>query len=172
MNLPLWLWRLLWPIRAKWHAGLEVGELFPEFRLDDLQGHSHAVPERSGRAWTLLWFTNLCEDCRARIPLLEELREAAGGRLRILAVSLLGEDQTLPRQVSSSCGFPILLDPRDIVAHELGLEHPPQTCPLKNLFILDPDGRIALRHHLSALKPDEFRALWRACLREGGLRRE
>ena len=155
------LWRLLWPLRARWQTGLEIGSYFPDFSLTDLTGRKHCLSARPTGQWTVLWLTNLCEDCRSKVPLLEELRLEAGERFRVLAISLLGDDLTLPRQVAAECGFPILLDPEDIVARELGLHHPPQTCPLHNLFILNGGGRITFRHHLSALEPAAFRALWR-----------
>lgn len=160
MSLTLGIWKLLRPIRALWHKGLEKGDYFPDFALSDEAGREYHLSDNPAGKLTVLWLTNLCEDCRSKVPLLEDLRREAGDRFRILAVSLLGDDATLPRQVAAQCGFPILLDPEDIVAHKLGLSHPPQTCPLHNLFILDKDGRVVFRHHLSALKPEAFRALW------------
>lgn len=156
------LWRMGWRWRAGASAALDLGERFPDFSLNDLQGKSHHLSAPSEAEHTVLWLTNLCEDCRSKAPLLEELRSVAGGRVRIMAISLLGNDPTLPRVASANCGFPFLLDPDDIVAHKFGLTHPPQTCPLHNLFILDKDGRIVFRHHLSALKPETFRSLWKA----------
>ncbi len=164
MSLTLRIWKLLWPLRAWWHKGLAEGDYFPDFTLHDDAGRVYSLSDNPARKLTVLWLTNFCEDCRSKVPLLEELRREAGSKFRVLAVSLLGDDPMLPRQVSAQCGFPILLDPEDIVAHKLGLTHPPQTCPLHNLFILDKDGRIAFRHHLSALKPEAFKALWRGYL--------
>lgn len=155
------IWRLLWPFRAWAHKGLEVGDRFPDFSLLDPDGRRHRLSDDRGGRKTVLWLTNLCEDCRSKAPLLEELAREAPDRFRILAVSLLGDDETLPRRVSAAGGFPILLDPEDIVAHRLGLAHPPGTCPLHNLFFLDEGLRVTFRHHLSALKPEAFRALWR-----------
>lgn len=165
-RLSLAIWKLLWPIRALWHKGLEVGDVFPDFTLEDAAGRAFSLSDNPGGKRTVLWLTNLCEDCRAKVPLLEELRREAGDRFRILAVSLLGGDAALPRQVAAQGGFPVLLDPEDIVQHELGLPHPAGTCPLHNLYILEKDGRIAYRHHLSALKPETFRALWSKMDRE------
>ncbi|MBI2385330.1 MAG: TlpA family protein disulfide reductase [Elusimicrobia bacterium] len=155
------IWKLLWPLRAWRRKGLEEGDYFPGFTLSDAAGRRFSLSENPEGKMTALWLTNLCEDCRSKVPLLEELRREAGDRFRILAISLLGDDRTLPAQVSARCGFPILLDPEDIVARKLGLAHPPRTCPLHNLFILDRDRRIVFRHHLSALKPEAFRTLWR-----------
>jgi peroxiredoxin len=166
-RLKIGLWKILWPVRARWQTGLEKGEVFPDFALKDLAGREQRLSAHGAGRWTVLWLTNLCDDCRSKVPLLEELRLESGEKFRVLAVSLLGDDLTLPRQVSGQCGFPILLDPADIVGHELGLPHPPQTCPLHNLFILDEHGRIVFRHHLSALKPEAFRALWRGYVHKG-----
>lgn len=160
MNLTMGIWRLLWPVRAWWHRGLEKGDYFPDFTLRDLTGLGYSLSDNPDGKMTVLWLTNLCEECRSKVPLLEELRREAGDRFRILAISLLGDDATLPRQISALCGFPILMDPEDIVGRKLGLSHPPQTCPLHNLFILDKDGRVVFRHHLSALKAESFRAIW------------
>ena len=161
-----WFWRRTWKLRSTFAGGLRVGELFPDFSLKDLEGRAYGLSDPTPARHTALWFTNLCEDCRARAPLLDELRREAGERFRVLAVSILGADETLPRQVSGRYGFPMLLDPEDIVATRLGLAHPPGTCPLHNFFILDWMGRVRLRHHLSALKDEDLRVLWRDCLKE------
>lgn len=162
-----WLWRLTWPLQAAASPGaLRVGDAFPDFGLHDAEGHLHTLSEETEAEWTVLWFTNLCEDCRGKAPLLEELRTASGGRFRILAVSLLGDETALPLSVGLRVGFPILLDPGDAVAEELGLPHAPGACPLRNLFIVDRSRRIHFHHHLSAMTPEAFRALWRGLLSE------
>jgi thiol-disulfide isomerase/thioredoxin len=164
MSLTMGIWKLLWPVRAWWHKGMEVGDYFPDFTLNDDAGRAYVLSDNPGGRLTVLWLTNLCEDCLLKAPLLEELRREAPERFRILAVSLLGADAALPSRVSAQYGFPILLDPEDIVAHKLGLAHPPGTCPLHNLIILDCQRRVMFRHHLSALKPEAFRALWQELL--------
>lgn len=161
MRTPLWLWRLLWPIRARLHPGAEIGGCFPDFTLRGTDGEEHSLYDAAPGVHTILWLTNLCEDCRAKVPLLNELGGAADGRLRVLAVSILAVDDPLPGQVAPGCRFPILLDPEDVVSRRLGQAHPPGACPMRNLHIVDGLGKIAFKHHLSALKPDEFRAACR-----------
>lgn len=149
----LWLWRLLWPLRARMSRGLAVGSTFPDFSLSDTEGRTHRLSGGDGRP-TALWFTNFCADCRSRIPLLRE----AAARARVLAVSILPVDDPLPLESAPGCGFPVLLDPEDVVGRRLGLPHPPGACPLHNFFVVDAAGRILLKHHLSALSPERFRA--------------
>lgn len=160
-KLKLLFWRWSWRLRARRTQGLQAGGIFPNFTLKDIQGRSHTLSGPSNNQYTLLWFTNLCEDCRTKIPLLDELQHEAGDQFRILAISILSVNSPLPYEVSKSCSFPILLDPEDVVGKHLKLPHPPETCPLHNLFILDEKGRIVFRHHLSALKPDTFRKIWK-----------
>jgi len=164
------LWRLGWRLRAWEKTGLQPGALFPDFALTDLEGRRHRLWELFPGKGAALWFTNFCEDCRARMPLLEELQREAGGRFEVLAVSLLGKDEALPRRAAQSCAFPVLLDPEDVVGRKLGLPHPLGACPLFNFFLLDNQGRILFRHHLSALAPDRFRKLWRGPITAGGNR--
>lgn len=152
----LGLWKLLWPLRARLARGLAVGSTFPDFSLADTAGQVHRLSEGDGRP-TALWFTNFCEDCRSRIPLLQE----AAGRVRVLAVSILPVDDPLPLESAPACGFPVLLDPEDVVGRRLGLAHPPGACPLHNFFIVDAAGRILLKHHLSAFSPEKLGAVWR-----------
>ena len=155
------LWRLLWPLRARLSRGLAVGAVFPDFTLRDPGGKAHRLSDTEA-GLTALWFTNFCEDCRSRIPLLRELE----GRARVLAVSILPADDPLALAQAPRCGFPVLLDPEDVVGRRLGLAHPPGTCPIHNFFVVDSAGRILLKHHLSAFSPEKFRAAWRA-LAEG-----
>ncbi|MBI4348659.1 MAG: redoxin domain-containing protein [Elusimicrobia bacterium] len=161
MRPRLWLWKALWPWRARSSRNLRPGSVFPDFALEDTAGWRHELSDNPERRLTVLWFTNLCEDCRERIPLLREVAAVSGRDFRVWAVSILAADDPLARREAPGCGFPVLVDPDDIVAHELGLSHPPGTCPLHNLFILDADGRILLKRHLSAIAPEEFREAWR-----------
>ncbi|MBI2384675.1 MAG: TlpA family protein disulfide reductase [Elusimicrobia bacterium] len=161
MKIPNLLWKLLWPLRTRLHPGADIGGCFPDFTLRDTFGREHSLYAGGREKHTVLWLTNLCGDCRAKIPLLEEVRSESGGRVRVLAVSLLDLDDPLPMTVSLVCGFPILLDPDDVVARRLGQTHPPGACPLRNIYIVDGAGTIRFKHHLSAVKPEEFRAVWR-----------
>jgi peroxiredoxin len=158
------LWRKTWGVRAAIDSRRRQGEIFPDFTMTDVSGRSHTLS--GSRGLTVLWLTNLCEDCRSRVPLLREMVSAG---LRVLAVSILPVDDPLPREFGKSAPFAVLLDPEDIVTRVLGLEHPQGTCPLHNLYIIDVERRILFRHHLSAVRPDEFRTAWRELAAQSGL---
>ncbi|TPW21680.1 MAG: hypothetical protein FD126_447 [Elusimicrobia bacterium] len=160
--LGLRLWRLLWPLRSRLNRGLAVGSAFPDFALDDTAGRRHRLSSGDGRR-TALWFTNFCGDCLAQVPALRDL----AGEARVLAVSILPVDDPRPLAAAATAGFPVLLDPEDVVGRRLGLAHPPGACPLHNFFVVDAAGRILLKHHLSAFGPGKLRAAWQG-LSEGG----
>ena len=160
MGLLTALWRATWRVRAAAEAQRPEGQAFPDFTLRDTTGRPHAL---SSGGPTVLWFTNLCEDCRSRAPLLGEMVDAG---LRVLAVSILPPYDPLPLEYGKTAPFPVLLDPEDVVGRQLGLEHPPGTCPLHNLYILDRGRRVVFRHHLSAVDPQALRRVWRDLLEE------
>lgn len=153
--MPGTFWRFWWRLKAAVSGPAVASGRFPEFALRDTAGRTHALA--AGRP-AVLWFTNLCEDCLTRIPVLEDLRRSRGDEVQVLAVSVLGEERRLPEKAQALCGFPILLDPDDFTARRLGLEHPPAACPLRNLFVLDGSLRIVFQHHLSALDPAKLSA--------------
>ncbi len=152
------IWRLAWTVRRRGAKGLDIGSRFPDFRFLDVNGSPHRLSDSAGRRATVLWFTNLCEDCRSKAPLLSDLVRRGHDRVSVLAVSILPVDDPLPRRFAPNCAFPILLDPNDVVGERLGLSHPPATCPIHNLFIVDTTGTVVYRHHLSALSESAFRA--------------
>lgn len=162
MKLPSWIWRLSWSLRAGGAPGGAASGRLPDFTLMDTRGGRHSLYCAAPHALTMVWFTNLCADCLSRRDLLGEVVREADARIRVLAVSLLPVDDPLAWEVARTARFPILLDPDDVVTTRLGLAHPPATCPLRNLYIVDGAGKVRFRHHLSAVAPDEFRSTWRS----------
>jgi peroxiredoxin len=126
--------------------------------LDDLDGYPHrpadALPERA----VLLWFTNFCPGCEARLPFLERLSRLHPDRLAIFAISVLGGDRKTVAQMREvhRPSFPLLLDPDDTVADSLGISHTPNTCPLKNAVLVARCGEIVWRGHLSAARDEDI----------------
>lgn len=150
-------WRLVWPWRARADKTLEPGSLFPDFELAATDGRRYRLSEDGGKR-TVLWFTNLCDGCQARAPLLNQLVERSSASLRVLAVNILEEEETASR-LAPSFKFPILLDPEDIVQSVLKIPHPPGACPLHNLYVVAPGRNVLLRGHLSAMKPESVARL-------------
>lgn len=157
-------------IHARWllpnfrGTGVELGQRIPDFTLSDISGHTHTLSKVFPKKAAVLWLTNLCAGCEERISLLQGIHESDHERLAIFAVSTLGDDRLTPERIlrGHRMTFPLLLDPEDWVGKELKLEHPSGACPRYNLLILDRTGRVAFRHHLSAIGDEKFHEALRA----------
>ena len=126
--------------------------------LLDLDGRPHrpadALPQRA----VLLWFTNFCPGCEARFPFLERLGRRYPDRLALFAISMLGDDRKTAARTREALhpSFPLLVDPADAVAGDLGLKHLPNTCPETNAVLVGRNGEIAWRGHLSAARDEDI----------------
>lgn len=157
------LFTFLWRRRARAAKGApEPGAVFPELSLSGPDGRRRSTLDGIGRRWLAVWLTNLCDDCRERIPWLEAMRRDSGGRLEPFAVSLSTNRPEDIARALEAAAFPILLDAEDQVRFRLGIEHPGGACPLFNLYLLDPKGRVRLRAHLSTFSRETFDRAWRS----------
>lgn len=143
---------------------LALGSSVPDFSLTDLDGRVHQLHRLNRDKAVFLWMTNLCPGCQHNIPLVERLHREWSRYLHVLVISVLGNDRATPHAVRSAhhSTFPILLDPNDWVGGVLGLFHAPGACPMHNLLLLNREGRITLRGHLSGLKEDRVMEAIRA----------
>lgn len=159
-------WRPIWRIKTLFaKKGLEIGQVLPDFCLNDLSGKRYNLSDSFPRKGVLLWLTNLCSSCEEKIQFLEHLREQYEAKVAILAISTLGKDFEMPRRILQKhrFNFPLLLDPEDWVGRVLGFSHPEGACPLFNLLVLDRYGRVAFRAHLSAVKEEKIEKVIQLC---------
>lgn len=149
----IWKFRLLSGFRK------DRGGSVPEMTFESADGRR--VPMSSlvaGKRGGILWMTNLCEDCRRRLSLLQKIQEDHGDRVGIVAVSLLGNGRPASDRVRAEqdFDFELLEDPADEIANVLGFAHPPGACPLYNLLLFDTRGGIRFKTHLSAVKDEKL----------------
>jgi thiol-disulfide isomerase/thioredoxin len=108
-----------WPDAAP--TGTAQGQRAPNFRLDDLDGTSHAldaaVPEANG-AVVLNFFATWCVSCRDEMPVLDAAH-AAG--VTVLGIDLR-EDAPRVRALADETGirYPVLLDTDGSVTRAYG----------------------------------------------------
>ena len=131
--------------------------VFPDFELEGADGRRYRLYDDGGKR-TVLWFTNLCEGCQERAPMLNDLAENAGSLLRVLAVNIL-RDAGAAQRLAPKLKFPILLDPEDIAQRRLGILHQPGVCPRQSLYVVAPGGAILFKHRLAAMRPAEVQRL-------------
>lgn len=159
------VWPWIWKIKSKFSGKkLALGRPIPNFKLATLDGISYRLSEIFPNKGTILWLTNLCEECEKKISFLEEIRRQYGGKWEVLAISILGEERQKPSEIlgKHEFGFPLLLDPKDWTGKVLGLEHHADACPMFNLLVLDSRGLLRFKAHLSAIPEDRLRQALRS----------
>ena len=123
----------------------EVGNQSPDFSLEDLKGDNFTLSEVTKDKIVLLWFTNLCGGCQARINELERIKNLYEKKgIEIVGVSVLGEDRKTVERALQQYGitFRFLFDPKKEVTKLFGGEEYLGVCPLKNTFLIGKDRKI------------------------------
>ena len=111
--------------------------------LTTLEGEKVALEDLRNKALLLNVWATWCGPCRIEMPFLAELHENLSDEgLTIVAVS--SEDamavQTYLEETDVDHPFPLLLDSDSILADRFGVHGLPTT------IVIDPEGRLALRH--------------------------
>lgn len=125
----------------------------PEFVLPLLGGGEISLAEQRGRIVILDFWATWCAPCEVQMPILDALwRERGGERLMIVGLSV---DTDPPAEVAAWVAERGLRYPIAIGDQELAVRYGVLGFP--SLVILDPEGRIRLRH-TGVLRRDEIEA--------------
>ncbi len=122
----------------------------PFFELSGLDGGIYRLSDYVGSKPLIVWFTNLCGGCQANIPHLDSVYKAqVKPRAELLAISLLGEDQEIVREISEKLkfDFPILFDPEGKTCKDYVGKYVEASCPATNLFVIDQQGIVKYETH-------------------------
>lgn len=115
-----------------------VGQLAPDFVLDDLKGKTWKLADLKGKVVLVKFWATWCPPCREEMPTLEALYQSMPREeFEILAI-LTNDDPRLAERFVQRAGvtFPILIDPDSKVAASYGVTGVPET------FIVDPYGML------------------------------
>lgn len=124
----------------------KTGDPAPDFSLQDFQDKRFMLSQLKNRKVVLLWFSNLCEGCLAKMGKMERIKRLFEKKpVEIVAVSVLVEDRETVSKViqDNKLTFRFLYDPKGEAVELYGGRPIPNTCPMQNLFIIQLDGRIA-----------------------------
>lgn len=133
-----------------------VGDQAPDISLDDFKGNKFTLSKLIKKRNVVLWFTNLCEGCQSEIPTVLRLREMYQKKgVEIVAVSVLGKDRKTVEAViqENKVSFRFLYDPTGTATQRYSGKYIEGTCPLKNIFIIEKDGKIVYAGHLPGTDP-------------------
>jgi peroxiredoxin len=132
----------------------------PGFSLMDFQGKKFTLSdELKNYKVILLWFTNLCKGCLEKIPEMEKIKKLYKEKgIEVVAISVLGDDRKTVEDViqKKKVTFRFLFDPKGEIIQLFSGEHIPDTCPLKNLFIIDKDRKILFDGRYPGTAEDEI----------------
>lgn len=137
----------------------KVGNSAPDFSLQAFDGKSFILSEMKNNKAVLLWFTNLCSGCEKKLSEVEgfkNLFEKKG--VEIAAVSLLGEDKKTVEDFIQKyrLSFRFLYDPDGKATERYSGKYVPDTCPLKNIYIISKEGKITYVSHLPGADESEI----------------
>jgi peroxiredoxin len=118
----------------------EQGDILPSFVLPDTEGHAVDLQQvlTENRLVVVNVWATWCVPCRLEMPdLIEFYQKRKGQGVTLLAVSLDEDPQKVAAYLAKSpVPFPVLLDPDQRVAKELGVR------ALPTAFLIDKEGRI------------------------------
>ena len=137
----------------------KVGDLAPDFSLQDFKGNKFTLSKLTKTKSVLLWFTNLCEGCQLKIPEVLELKSLYEKKgIDVLAISVLGKDRKTVEEVirKNNVTVRFLYDPKGEATERYSGRYVEDTCPLKNIFIIKKGGKIVYASHLSGASLNEL----------------
>jgi len=146
---------------VKYHSLPTVGDLAPDFTLEDFQGDTFAFSQLRNQKATLLWFTNLCAGCEMKLPKMETFHNLFQEKgVEVVAVSQLGKDRKTVEDAirRNKLSFRFLYDPEGVATEYFSGKYVPGTCPLQNIYIIQKDGKIAYASHYPGAEESEIMA--------------
>ena len=116
--------------------GVRVGELAPDFQLQNLDGQATSLSYIRGRPVMLNFWATWCGPCRHEMPYLQQIHEEWSG-IVLLTINI-GESPARVREFlqTNNLSMPVLLDTTSDVAQKYDITGIPTT------FFIDKDGII------------------------------
>ena len=121
--------------------GSKVGNLAPDFQLQDLDGETVSLSGLRGSPVMLNFWASWCGPCRAEMPYIQQIYDEWQDKGLVLLTINLRESASTARQFmqSNNLSFPVLLDTNGNVAQKYNVSGIPAT------FFIDKDGIIQAR---------------------------
>ena len=118
--------------------GVEVGNLAPDFQLQNLDGQTVSLGNLQGKPVLINFWATWCPPCCSEMPYIQEIYEEWSGKgLEVLAINI-GESSSKAEEFmqSNDLSFTVLLDTKQDVAQRYNITGIPTT------FFIDKDGII------------------------------
>lgn len=138
---------------------LQAGDPAPDFTLQDFKGNTFTLSEQLKKKGVVLWFTNLCAGCQSKMTEMEKIKKRYEKKgIEVVAISQLGEDrETVEKTIKEKkLSFRFLYDPKSETTIHYSGKYIPGTCPLKNIYLVGADSKIAFTSHYPGLEEREL----------------
>ena len=118
--------------------GVEVGNLAPDFQLQNLDGQTVSLGNLQGKPVLINFWATWCPPCRDEMPYIQEIYEEWSDKgLEVLAINKGESSSTVEEFIQShTLSFTVLLDTTQDVAQRYNIQYIPTT------FFIDKDGII------------------------------
>lgn len=120
--------------------GTEIGNMAPDFQLDNLDGQSVSISDFRGKPVLLNFWASWCPPCRSEMPFFQDTftnKKWAEEGLVVLAIDIGESPSTVSKFVDKyGLTFPVLLD----ITQDVSLEYYVRAIPTS--FFIDRDGII------------------------------
>jgi len=118
--------------------GTRVGNLAPDFELQDLDGETVSLSELRGKTVLISFWETQCPACIYQMPYIQQVYDEWSGKGVIVLAVNIGESSSRAKGFLQSSGysFLVLLDTNGRVAVKYGIRGIPTT------FLIDKDGII------------------------------
>lgn len=135
-------------------TGPVVGQMAPNFRLEDLNGNMVELADLRGHPVVLNFWATWCVFCVSEMPSLQRLADSFGSQLAVVGVNV-GQSPATANAFAQNeqIGYPLVLDSRGDVTREYQVYAMPST------FILDSEGVIRVLRYGTIVPPDLIAAL-------------
>ncbi|MBA7613037.1 Thiol-disulfide oxidoreductase ResA [subsurface metagenome] len=118
--------------------GVEVGNLAPDFQLQNLDGQTVSLGNLQGKPVLINFWATWCPSCVSEMPYIQEIYEEwSDAKLVVLAINI-GESSSKVEEFmqNHNLSFTVLLDTKQDVAQKYNFQYIPTT------FFIDKDGII------------------------------
>jgi len=118
--------------------GVEVGDLAPDFQLQNLDGQTISLGNLRGKPVLINFWATWCGPCRGEMPYIQEIYEEWTNKGLVVLTINMGESSSKAEEFRQSynLSFTVLLDTKQDVAQKYNIQYIPTT------FFLDKDGII------------------------------
>ena len=118
--------------------GTQVGDLAPDFQLNNLEGKPVSLGDLRGKPVILNFWATWCRPCVSEMPFIQRVYEEQSAEgLVLLAINIGGTSSQIKEFLQShNLSLPVLLDTKQDVARRYNIQYVPTT------FFIDKEGII------------------------------